>query len=294
MTQNFIRFKKQRELGNIISDTFRFLRENYKLLFKLIFRIAGPAFLVLLLALSYYSYLSLETVGSSFFGSILVEGMDIGMILISGFILISSLLAFYVLLYGTVMHFINSYIKNNGRVNEQEVYQGAKQDFGNLLGLLLISGIAIFFGFMLCILPGVYLWVPFSIAPAALIFGRHSISDSIGEAFNLIKDNWWMTFFTLFVVTILVYMISLIFQIPMFIYYFIKAFTVAQEGSVADPSTLFDWVYVVFNVLSSLVQYLLSVIILIAAAFIYFDLNEKKNFTGTFETISNLGSSEKL
>lgn len=291
MTENYIRFKKQRDLGEILSDTFKFLRENFKPLFKLIFKIAGPAFLVLLFALSYYSWLSLDTVGNSFLG--IAEGMDVGMLLISGFIMLSSLLAFYVLLYGTVLHYINSYINHQGNVVEHEVYQGAKQDFGSLLGLLLLSGIILMFGFLLCVIPGIYLWVPVSIVPAVMIFRQNSVSDAIHDVFTLIKDNWWMTFFTLLVMGILIYIIGLIFQFPLFIYYFIKAFTSAQEGSLADPASLFDWVYVVFNVLSNLVQYLLSSILIIAAAFIYFDLNEKKNFTGTYETISNLGSDNR-
>ena len=37
MTNNYINFKRQRELGEVISDTFKFLRENYRLLFKMIF-----------------------------------------------------------------------------------------------------------------------------------------------------------------------------------------------------------------------------------------------------------------
>lgn len=291
MTENYIRFKKQRDLGEIISDTFKFLRENFKPLFRLIFRIAGPAFLILLLALTYYSYLSLDTVGNSFLG--IAEGMDFGMLLISGFVLLSSLLGFYVLLYGTVLHYVNSYVNHNGEVIEQEVYQGVRQDFGNLLGLLLLSGIVLVFGFMLCVFPGIYLWVPVSIVPAVMVFRRNSVSDAINDVFSLIRDNWWMAFFTLLVMAILVYIISLIFQFPLFIYYFIKAFTMAEEGSLADPTSLFDWVYVVFNVLSSLVQYLLTTILIIAAAFIYFDLNEKKNFTGTYETISNLGSENR-
>lgn len=290
MTENYIQFKKQRELGDIITDTFKFLRENYKLLFKLIFQIAGPAFLVLLLALTYYSYLSMDTSENSLFE--IAENLDVGTYLIAGAVLLFSMLAFYVLLYGTVMHYINSYVKNDGQVLEEEVKQGVKYDFGNLLGLLVLSSIIVFIGFLLCFFPGVYLWVPLSVAPAVLVFGRESISDSIGQAFSLIKDNWWMTFFTLLVMTILVYIIGLIFQIPLFIYYFMKTFTMAQEGSAADPSTLFDWVYVVFNVISNLAQYLLSTIVLVATAFIYYDLNEKKNFTGTYETISNLGSSE--
>ena len=57
MTNNYINFKRQRELGEVISDTFKFLRENYRLLFKMIFKIAGPAFVVLVLAMGYYYYI---------------------------------------------------------------------------------------------------------------------------------------------------------------------------------------------------------------------------------------------
>ena len=291
MTQNYINFKKQRDIGDVISDTFKFLRENYKLLFKMIFKIAGPAFLVLLLALSYYSYISFSSLDDSMFS--FAENLDTGMLIISFFILFCSLLAFYVLLYGTVLHFIHSYIQNESEVAEKEVSQGVKQDFGGLLGLLLLVGIITFFGLILCILPGIYLWVPLSIAPPLLVIGRYSVVDSISESFNLIKDHWWNTFLTLLLIVILVYIIGLIFQIPLIIYFFVKTLTVVQEGSNADPSSLFDWIYIVFNVISSLAQYLLSSIVVIASAFIYYDLNEKKNFTGSYETISNLGSSEK-
>ena len=71
---------------------------------------------------------------------------------------------------------------------------------------------------------------------------------------------------------------------------FIKALTMSQEGSIANPADIVDWVYVFFNVLSSLFQYLLSVIGVVASAFIYYHLDEKKNATGTYERISNLGS----
>ena len=76
----------------------------------------------------------------------------------------------------------------------------------------------------------------------------------------------------------------------MMIYMFIKAFTISQEGSAANPADLIDWVYVFFNVISSLFQYLLSVIVIVASAFIYHHLDEKKNATGSYERISNLGT----
>ena len=101
-----------------------------------------------------------------------------------------------------------------------------------------------------------------------------------------------MTFLSLIVMTLLVYLIGLIFQIPMFIYLLVKMITVVQEGSAANPGEMFDWLYIVLSLIASIAQYLLYSILIIATAFIYYDLDEKRNFTGTYETISNLGSSE--
>lgn len=95
--------------------------------------------------------------------------------------------------------------------------------------------------------------------------------------------------FSIIVIWLLVYVIGLIFQIPLIIYTFIKMFSVAQEGSLADPASYSDWVFILLNVVSSLIQYLLSSIFVIALAFIYFNLNEHKNLTGTYETIDKLG-----
>ena len=283
-----IEFRKQRELGDIITDTFKFLRQNLKPLFINIFKMTGPVFVILILAIGYYSYLGMDLLSNPF----LVEtsGVNVETFFISVFILFVSLVAFYVLLYNTVLHYIKSYIENSGEVDHSQVSRGVKQDFGSMLGLVILVGIITVFGLMLCFFPGVYVWVPLSLAPAMLIFARTSVMDSISYSFSLIKDNWWATFFTLFVITLLIYIIGLIFQFPLMIYMFIKTLVMSQEGSIANPADMVDWVYVFFNVLSSLFQYLLSVIGVVASAFIYYHLDEKKNATGTYERISNLGS----
>ena len=79
-----------------------------------------------------------------------------------------------------------------------------------------------------------------------------------------------------------------IFQVPQYIYFFIKMFTVAQTATV-DPASLFDWGYIALNALALIAQYLLYAVVVITTGFIYFNLNEKKNFTGTIETIERLG-----
>src|SRR5690625_7732558 len=53
MTENstLIDFKRERDLGDILGDTFKFIRYNYKSLFKVIFRLTGPVLLIVLIAL---------------------------------------------------------------------------------------------------------------------------------------------------------------------------------------------------------------------------------------------------
>ncbi|SFN85698.1 hypothetical protein [Salegentibacter flavus] len=283
MNRDLIQFKQQREMGEIISVSFKFLRENYKTYFRLLIKVAGPAFLLLIAALSYYSY---STLGDPLNSEMFMSG---GFVISFG-ILALTLLLYFSVVYATVFNLIKSYIENEGEIKDAEVAAWAKDDLGKMFGLNIISWIFIFAGMMLFLIPGIYVSVPLSIAMAALIFKQQSIFESITEGFKLVKDNWWMSFLTLVFVWIIIYVISLIFQLPLIIYTFVKAFTSVNEGSAADMSEVFDWVYILFSIISSLVQYIFYSIIPIGIAFLYFHLNEKKNFTGTYERIDKLGN----
>lgn len=280
--QPYIQFKKQRDLGDIINITFKFIRENYKPLLQLIYKIVGPFFILLILAVAYYTYSvagnpieAITTGGSNFVVSLLLMG--------------AAMLLFYAALYGTILHYIKNYISNGGAVIEDEIKTGVQKDFFNLILLSIISAILIIAGMMLFILPGIYLMVPLALTGAILVFKDYSVTEAISYSFTLVKDQWWITFVTLLVIWILVYFIGLVFQVPLIIYTVVKTLAVVQEGSVADPSSYADWVFISLNVLASVIQYLLSAISIIAIAFIYFNLNEHKNLTGTYETIDKLG-----
>ena len=282
MQDEYIQFKKQRELGEIINVTFKFLRENYKALIKSLTQVVAPTFILLIAALAYYNY----TVAGNPLAA--MEGNS-EEFLISFFILAVTLLLFYASLYGTILHYIRSYIENNGTVDEAEIKTGAQDDLGKLFMVFIISAVIVFSGMILFIIPGIYLMVPFSLVAAVLVFNKMSLGDSISYGFSLVKDHWWTTFFSIVVIWLLVYVIGLVFQLPLIIYTFVKMFAVVQEGSLADPVSYSDWIFILLNVFSSVIQYLLSSIFVIALAFIYFNLNEHKNLTGTYETIDKLG-----
>lgn len=288
--QDIIQFKKQRELGTILTDTFKFIRLQWKPLFGLIFRIAGPALVILVVAYVFYmqtifgSFGGVET-NSLFFGSV-----EFGVTLVLSFVLIILAgIAYYGLMYGTVMYCIQSYMENNGIINKVEVISGVKRDFWKLMGTSVLTGLITAVGIVVCVAPGIYLAVALVTTYGILIFEKRSVTDSISYSFELIKGEWWITFATLFVLFILYYIIIMIAQIPQYLYFFIKMFAVAETMS-SDPSSMFDGIYIALNGFALLVQYILYVIIIIATGFIYFNLNEKKNFTGTIETIESLGS----
>ena len=283
MQNNYIQFKQKRELGEIINATFKFIRENYKILFKYFMSLVGPSFILLIAALSYYTY----TVPAS-----ILQSMDFssGDFIIGFSVLGLSLLIYYSYLYATIYHYIKSYMKHEGETDENEISVGVKNDFGRLVILFLVSAILMFAGFVLFVIPAIYLFVPLSLVAAIMIFKQTNLTDTISYAFTLIKDNWWMTFITLIVAGLLVYIIGLVFQIPLIIYTLVKMMTMVQEGgSAADIASNSDWILIVLQVLASLIQYILTSITAIVIAFVYFSLNEEKNLTGTFEQIDNLG-----
>lgn len=286
----FIQFKQSRDLGKIITDVFKFLRHNWKVLFGLILRIAGPALLLLVLAYVFYIQTTIggmdpystadnfSTFTLSFLGALVLLLISAGL--------------YYALLYGTVLHTVKSYVENNGTIVKQEVYSGVKSNFWNLIGLSILNGLIVFGGMLVCILPGIYLGVVVITTYMILVFEKKGVSDSISYSFTLIKGEWWTTFATILVIGIIYYIILVIFQVPQYIYFFIKGFTMAETMS-SNPADMFDWVYTVLSSIGIIAQYLLQTIMVITSAFIYFNLNERKNFTGTMETIESLGRREE-
>ena len=283
--KEILQFKKQRDLGSMITDTFAFIRKNYKQLFSIVLKTAGPALIIVVIAYIYYNKsVSSSMLGNTYFS----EGLFVGNFFLALAILLISGMVYNSLFYGTIIYYVKSYIENDGNVNSKEVISNVRKDFMKLLGLSFLVTLMVGFGFLLCGIPGIYFIVVLSPVYCVLIFEKRGATDSISHCFDLIKGNWWITFATLFVMGIIYYIVLLIFQIPQIIYYFIKAFTVFQEASL-DPSQMFDWVYVALSSFSVIAQNLLISVIVICTVFIYFDLNEKKNSTGAIETIESLG-----
>jgi len=295
---NRIEFKKERDLGAIITDTFSFIRENWRDYFLTVFKIIGPVLLVgaalLVFAMASYSGAIKGMIGMD------QSAPDTSAILSSVYGMFSWIFLMFVvfgivytLLAEVSLFYIKSYIENNGVANFQEVKDNTYANIWKFVGLGVLSILMMIVAYVLCVLPIVYIIIVLSLAMPIMVFESKSIRDTISHCFTLIKNEWWNTFGVVLVIGILVSMLGFIFSIPSLIYQLISmGVSFTNEDPTAILGILEDPIYLMLNLIAYFGKFLFYSVTLVSSAFIYFDLNEQKNFTGTFEKIESLGSDE--
>jgi len=293
MVKSFIEFKKQRDFGLILSDTFAFIRNEFKPFMSTVFTISGPALVLFGMGMAFYTY----AVGDIFNFGIYNDNIEnIGnplMIVIALLAYLISALLAYIFSASAALHYIKSYIETNGNVDFAEVKQNVHKTFWGYLGLGALKWISLTFAILLCILPVLYVMVPMFIAFCIYIFeSRRGPTDAYSYSFYLINEDFWLTIGTMLVLGILMYILSMVFAVPTIIYSYAKMGIFSGEVDIANMNLFSDPIYILLNVLGTLFQLLLNLILVVASALIYFHLNEKKNFTGTYERIGSIGKTE--
>ncbi len=287
-----INFKRERDLGAIITDTFGFIRTQWKPFFMVIFKILWPFIVVSLFFMVMYLY-SFSNLFSEL-DSFAKRGTPFSIYdtnsILWGLLLVFTALITYTLLHLASMYYIKAYIDNSDDIDYSAIVAQTRSKFWSLVGFLFLSYFLIIIGMFLCFLPGIYLLIVFALGAPIMIFEDKSVGDTFSYCFTLIKDKWFETFGVLFVVGFLVGILGYVFNIPAMIYSIVKMITSVKDN---DPTAvmgiLSDPIYVVLNVISYTGRFLLSAVTIISTVFVYFDLNEQKFHSGTIETIDSLG-----
>lgn len=289
--KSYIEFKQERSFENILSDAFGFVRNEFKPFFKTVFQIAGPYIILFIISMVFYTYYTGQTLDfdltSNDFGS---DFIDPFLLLISaGAYLISALLA-YVFAISTTLHYIKSYIINNGNTDFNEIKQNVYKRFWGFLGLGILKWITLIVTIFLCVLPVFYFMVPMAIIFSIYVFEDQDASSAYGSSFSLIKSEFWVTLATIIVLGIIVTIASYVFALPTTIYTLLKTGIFSGEIDPENFTNLVDPISIILNVLGTLFQLSLNLIFTIGTALIYFNLNEKKNFSGTLDRIESIGN----
>lgn len=286
--KNYIELKKQREFGQLLADTFAFIRNEFKPFFGAIIKISGPYVALFLFAMVFYIYIIGDMFNFDLLQSNQFGASPLKMILAYVLYFVTAILA-YTFTTSTVLHYIKSYIDNNGIANVDDIKQNVYKSFWSFLGLSILKGLTIIVSILICCLPVFYFIVPMIVTLPILVFEKSNAGDAYSKSYSLIKDEFWITLATIIIFLIIYWVVSSVFAVPTVIYTYAKMGVFSGEIDPGNFDTFVDPVYILLNVLSTFFQYLLNIITIVGTAFIYFNLNERKYFSGTLERIDSLG-----
>lgn len=271
-----IEFRQVRDFGELVNDTFLFLKQNFKPLLKAVIIICGFFMLAMVVTGVFQQMRMMSNFGSG--ELIRNRGKVYGWEFLFQMIF---MILFYNAMGLTVFSYISLYREKGNEVPEvEEVWESVKYYFWRFLGASILLGIIAMVGFIFCILPGMFLWPVISLMLAIIVFENSSFSYAFDRGFKLIKNHWWMTFGAMFIVFIVIYAALMAFILPA---------TFLTTGSIlfakAPPSIP---LLILTTVLQNVSQ-IFMILPYIVISLCYFSLTERKEGSGLLDKINMIG-----
>ncbi len=215
----------------------------------------------------------------SFASNMDLEQIGIPFLLAIFFMMLSYLIVNVV----TYSHIVVYKQSQDGIFDIDDVWQIVKKNFLMILFTGIGYSFAVGLGFILLIIPGIYLSITLSLIFIVRLEENLGFFDALIRCKKLIKDNWWFTFGLIIVVGIVQSFLGFILYVPNYIVTFFVAFTGIDSESGGFNRTL----YIISSIISSL-SVLFYSISTIAIAFHYYNLVERKEAPGLLQQIEEI------
>lgn len=308
MQNKYIPLKRQRDVGEMISTYFDFLKKNFKPFLNIFISYNG-LFILGFLGVSYLlvtgyvgafnssSVVGIENNNSNYFIFLFTGAMGFFILYIITAVLNYSLAAAYTI----------QYEENKGIVVEKkQVWEMVKQNLGKIILfiiLMVIGYIAVMMaGFILAFIPVIgtfayYLiiltytsWTGLSFM--SMINDNKEVTDAFGEGYNLLKKYYWKSILTNLVIGILLAILMMVVLMVPGILIGIYAFHSLDTGVdlVNSPVANVVWtialslVLILYTINQSLAQFVNGIL--------YYSLHEETYNEATRERIDKIGSGE--
>jgi hypothetical protein len=233
-----IDFKQQRDFSSLLNATFAFLKQEFKPLVKLLIIKLAP----LMLLIGIFTALSADNVNNNISSNpfALLSIYYVGQMITTLF--------FFLYLQSIVLHYIKHYNSDSVESREEYIKNNAMSRIFDLFKTNLLYGILVAISSVLFIIPGIYVFVIFSLAYVIKILSDGEIRV-FKKSSDLIKNHWWETFGGLFVIFIVYYIISFVFALPGVLIYLTDLFTGASDMVVASTNNLI--LDIIMNIIAS-------------------------------------------
>jgi hypothetical protein len=282
-----IELAKSRDFGEIINDTFIFVRQNFKPLLKYFFIFCG-FFLLATIATSILTQVNMIRNVNNFNPNSFDAGSRFAAFSVftpTYFLTILFLILEYVSISVAVLSFMALYkVKENQVPDTEEMWGYFKFYFLKALGSSFVIGILVIVGAIFCLIPGIYLYPVMSLVLPIMIIENTSFGYAFNHSFRLIKDNWWSTFGVLVVIIIILSVASMVVTIPS---------SILGAGSIFLHFTKGTTISVTAVIITTILQgfmHILNILTVVATCLCYFNLTESKEGTSMLERINKFGT----
>ena len=274
-----IELRRLRDFGQIINDSFTFFKENFKPLFTALLVICG-FFIVASTISTVFTYMNMGNVFASRMNAENIQRDPVGYFVSTG-VTALILIVTQSFIHLVTLCYISVYLqKQNVTPTLAEVWDYFKFYFFRAIGSSILLFIILIIGFMLCIIPGFYLSPILYLVVPIIIIENSSFSYAFNRSFVLIKNNWWLVFGVIFIMSLVVGVASSIASIPLTIFSLGGKFF--STKSIALPLTI------IFSILRNLLL-LAYALPSIAICMCYFSLSEQTDGLGLLGRIEQLG-----
>ena len=280
-----IELAKPRDFGEIISDTFGFVKQNFKPLLKYFFIFCG----FFLLATGATDTLNqIQTLNR--FNNFNPNSFDNSTGPFSAFTPTYFLNLFFLMLeYLSITIMTLSFMalykqKGNEVPDAEEMWGYFKFYFFRIVGSTIVVAVLFILACLLCLIPGIYLYPIISLIFPIIIIENASFGYAFNQSFKLIKDNWWPTFGVLIVMGIILGVASVILVLPSAIFTAGSIFLHMTKGTSTSIAGV-----VITSILKQC-SHVFQILSVVATCLIYFNLHESKEGTGLMERINQFGA----
>ncbi|WP_184550029.1 hypothetical protein [Mucilaginibacter sp. FT3.2] len=266
-----VELSKVREFGDIISDSFIIVRQNFKPLIISYLVICGM-FIITGVLVTVVANTQEAIEGSwsifSFWGFV-------GLL-------------FQLIEYTAVMLTTISYLAIYKQKNKQpptvlEVWEYFKFYFFRVFGAQVVLTIGLGLGILLCFFPGIYLSPVFALVIPIMVVENTNLEYAIRKAFRIIKENWGFTFGVILLLSIIVGMALMIVFIPAIILY---------SGGQWLTGSKFDSTFSVMQAIIIHGGQILWLLPIIGVTLVYYSLAEHTEGTSLVNRIKMFGKND--
>jgi hypothetical protein len=280
MENNFIQLRKVREFGDVFNDTFAFIKQEAKPLGIALATITLPVVLVMVILLA---NIKIDQVQPG--GNIAQLYSKVALILLLVFIT-------QVILMLTVFCYFKLYlVKGPRNFDNKDLLIEMAGKFFPVAGSSLVMGIIIFFGAMMCGLPGIYLAISLSLVLPVMILEDKDFGRGFSRSFELTHKQWWWTLLIIFVYVVLTYSFQIILSIPGILLGISTLFGIKTGVATDSDHNIY---FILYNAFTTLISTFFTVVLYIAIVFQYFNIVELHEGNTLSWKIDQIGNDEQV